>query len=178
MHSKKTRQWLGTALLITVLLVLIAGVLFPLFATAKTSGGPDHCRAHLQQLALSTVMYRTDNDERLPPAATWADAMGALVKNKILFTCGRVRDRRAGQFGHAFHASLGLKSATEIPNLANEVVIFDSSDLSWNANGSLSLLPPIPRGTRKVHGIAFLVGDARYLTVRELLQISTGLPIH
>lgn len=54
-------------LIVVAVVVLLAGLLFPVFARAKDKACQTCCIHNLKQMALGMLMYSDDNDARLPP---------------------------------------------------------------------------------------------------------------
>lgn len=132
------------------------------------------CLSNMKQEALAVIMYSIDWDEKLPPAATWADSSLPYSKNKDIYRCPPV-SHQPDQYGHAFWESLSMRESTRIPGGPADIpMIFDSIDLSWNAHGPLSLIPPGGRGKGGLVVVAFLDGHA---TSRAVSRVTaTPLP--
>jgi len=123
---------------------------------------PEHL-SNLKETVLAELMYEGDNEGRLPPAQTWADALRLYVGSKHSFECEYLNNRKPNQYGHAFLRSLSTREGAKIEDPATQALQFDSTDLSWNANGPLlQLMPPSGRpdgtGTSEV---AFLDGHMK-----------------
>lgn len=116
-------------------------------------------------------MYANDFDDRLPPAKTWMDKTMPYSKDKWSYRCPALQRSGPNEFGHAFRRSLGGIDVGNASNPDQEAMIFDSTDLTWNANGPLSLLPFPGRLREGKNGIAFLSGHATTLTRQQLLGL-------
>jgi prepilin-type N-terminal cleavage/methylation domain-containing protein len=69
------------------IILLMAGLLMPVFARARESARRTSCQSNLQQLGLSLHLYAQDNDGRFPPEDhNWA-FMFPYTKNSQVFAC-------------------------------------------------------------------------------------------
>jgi hypothetical protein len=82
-------------------------------------------------------------------------------------------EERKGQFGYAYYRPLGGVKEWAVQNPEEVPLVFDSSDLRWNANGDLSLLPDPPRWDGK-NLIAFLDGHVK--AVEGTPEVEIKLP--
>lgn len=169
----------GAIALWTLGLAILAAVLFPVFATEKSGRGHfPLCGSRLKQSALAVIMYAGDFDDRLPSAALWATRAKAYAKEDGVFVCPPAALADPKAFGHAFRRSLGGVDTATV-NLPQEVpMIFDSTDLTWNANGGTNLLPLVGRNPGGKNGLAFLDGHVKFLTRQELLTAAADRHLH
>ncbi len=133
------------------------------------------CLGNLKQLALGVVLYNTDFDDRLPRAARWMDIVEPYVKNPMIFDCPGLTTPQLGGHGYAFWRPLSLKQLSGFQKPENTPEIFDSTDLSWNANGALRLLPPKGRHPDGLNCMAFLDSHARCKAQSELYSFITSV---
>ena len=77
----------GFALLI---LPIMAAMLLPALAKAKTRAQQIQCMNQVKQLNLALMMYATDNKDRLPPADQWCDLIKAYTGNSTTAPLNRV----------------------------------------------------------------------------------------
>lgn len=169
-NSEKARILVWTSV---VLALVGAMALRALVRRPEKASYREPCFEHLKQTGLAVLMYATDCDDRLPPAKTWADSVLTYCRGvKSRFTCPDIPDLKPGQYGHAFRSSLSLRSYTTIPDPASEPLLFDSTDLSWNAHGTLALLPP-DRHPRGLCAVAYADGHTRARSWDEFAELST-----
>jgi len=113
-----------------VLLALIAGlvalILFPLTLSDGKASPLRACLSHLKQLAVSTLIYREESDDVLPPVA-WSKALAPYAKDDGLLSCPSIK-RPAPQFGYAYHNILVGQSATQL-NEEKTVLYFETDAL-------------------------------------------------
>ncbi|MBC7287115.1 MAG: DUF1559 domain-containing protein [Armatimonadetes bacterium] len=84
-------------LVVIAIIAILAAILFPVFARAREKARQASCQSNLKQLALGTLMYVQDYDEKFPlwhrmqPANQWplapAAAVFPYVKNTQLYEC-------------------------------------------------------------------------------------------
>jgi hypothetical protein len=98
------------------------------------------CINNLQRLAIGIRMYGVDNDDRMPPAAKWCDAI-KLLASPSDFQCPKQPDQRCA---FAFNAKLDGKKQSDVHPLT--VMLFES-DAGWNGSGGASILKPHSHST-------------------------------
>ena len=67
MHLPKKAFTLIELLVVLAIILVLAGVLFPVFASAKARAKSTHCLTNFRQVALASQMYISDYDETLMP---------------------------------------------------------------------------------------------------------------
>src|ERR1051325_3169103 len=93
--SVNTRQYrrgftLIELLVVIAIIAILAAILFPVFARARSQARKIACTSNLKQIALATMMYVQDHDETFPPrygsqssgAASWIISIQPYVKNQ------------------------------------------------------------------------------------------------
>lgn len=160
-HFRRGVSWLELVLIVVILLV-IAAFVWPYSSGGKASARRTACMSNMKMAGMSVLMYCGDWDDRLPPAATWATANRAYAKDPAIYHCPEIRDFKADQFGHAFRSALQHRKSTELS--PSEPMLFDSTDLSWDAHGGLDLLPPKGRHPGGKNSICFVDGHTQSLT--------------
>lgn len=82
-------------LVVIAIIAILAAILFPVFAQAKTAAKRTQDLSNVKQLTLATIVYTNDYDDKVPPtrvveqssdwwsprARTWKDAVWPYVKN-------------------------------------------------------------------------------------------------
>ena len=81
-------------LVVIAIIAILAAILFPVFARAREKARQTSCLSNVKQLALGTLMYAGDYDERLPMRWIATDSnfrvpsmIYPYVKNTQLFEC-------------------------------------------------------------------------------------------
>jgi len=121
---------------------IMAAILFPVFAQAKLSAKRTTCMSNVKKLTLATMVYAADNDDTLPFAANWNDAIRSNAGEAAVFHCPALTYQ---SFGYAFSATVGGRKTASIAMPQTEVLIFDSTLSMPNASSDLSTLPQKPR---------------------------------
>lgn len=108
MNGRKRGFTLIELLVVIAIIAILAGFLFPVFATARETARGGRCLSNLRQIAVAALLYATDADDLLPlDASSCAGGAGTAaqpcsrrnpqwriesqilpyVKNSDLFTC-------------------------------------------------------------------------------------------
>jgi hypothetical protein len=162
---KKPRSKLLDGLIALFCVALIAVVVFPIFAQAKT-GGRSPCLSNVKQLATGQLMYVAEWDDRLPQAMVWMDAIQPFVRNERAFYCPEARKNDPQAYGYAMNFPLSQADAGAVPNPKDTVLLFESALLARNATSGFYGLPVPPRH-RTVSFAAFLDGHSAALVAER-----------
>ncbi|HTA28878.1 MAG TPA: DUF4190 domain-containing protein [Candidatus Cybelea sp.] len=111
---------------------VMAGMLLPALAKAKEKAMTINCKNNLRQIALAARMYANDNNDQLPPSATWSDSLVKYVGSTKPFRCPLDPGHRCS---YAFNAALEGKKLAEINP---RTVLFFESAADWNGAGGRS----------------------------------------
>jgi hypothetical protein len=142
---------------------LMAAMTLPALARAKQRAQTIACVNNLKQLALAVKVYAVANNGRLPPAATWCDAIQGEVGSPKVFKCPTEPGLRCA---YAFNAKLDGKKEDEVNP---QTVLLFESDLGWNGSGGAEALKPHRHSLRTVN---VALADGTVLQVRRS-QLST-----
>ncbi len=91
-------------LVVIAIIAILAGILFPLFASARERGRQTHCSANLRQIGIAVRMYFQDNDGELflhhpydadvgdpraslAPEIRWRDIFLPYTRNPGVYKC-------------------------------------------------------------------------------------------
>ncbi len=99
MMTQRPRAGFTAEELIVVLGMILLAALGYTVVTSHVRGTARmcSCASNLQQLAMASRMYMTDNAGRMPTAAGHVEALFAYVKNEQVFLCLTAQVRRCGQ---------------------------------------------------------------------------------
>lgn len=129
-------------------IVIIAAILFPIFARARERPGHHSCMACLSQIALGFKQYLQDYDEFYPPAKNsgdgpdssnnWAGVLQPYLKSPQIFQCYSdmaPTDRQKSSY--AYNACLSKANVNSVRNPALVVLNFEvTADLdNWTQTG-------------------------------------------
>ena len=78
MHHPNSRRGftLIELLVVIAIIAILAAILFPVFSKAREKARQAQCTSNLKQISLAAAMYTQENDEAMPPAATFWSAIG------------------------------------------------------------------------------------------------------
>jgi type II secretory pathway pseudopilin PulG len=118
---------------LVLMLPIMAALLLPALATAKSKAQSIQCMNNVKQLNLAIMMFANDNNEQLPTPSRWCDDIQRYVGGAAsVFHC-------AAQTGHecsyAFNASLADKKLSDVTAPAQTVLVFESNGGSNRAGG-------------------------------------------
>ncbi len=131
--------------MIAIVLGVVGLIWWPVFANARDGRSPDFYR--LRSMSRAQEVYLQDHDMRLQRGDLWMDALYPYVKTTTTFVDSQTglgehegpafNDRKSGEYGYSFFQPLGLKALSEIEFPDRQIMVFQSSDLRWNASGPL-----------------------------------------
>lgn len=81
MIRKRSGFTLIELLVVIAIIAILAGILFPVFASAKERGRQAKCLSNLKQLTGAFLMYVDDNDGRVPRVAPYCAWIDTASKN-------------------------------------------------------------------------------------------------
>jgi prepilin-type processing-associated H-X9-DG protein len=119
------------------------------------------CLATLKYCVVGQIMYATDYDDTLPPAGMWMDMVKPYVSTEAVFHCP-VFKNDPDRYGYAMKIGLSEKQVTPIVSPETQVLLFESVNLTRNANGAFAMPDPPRHGT--AGSVAYLDGHASKLT--------------
>jgi hypothetical protein len=121
-----------------------AALLAPLYRSAKAAAGGSDCMERLHFLGRQSLLYANDYDGHLMEARRWTSQLRRNIHlmEPDLLTCVE----GPGIFNsYAMLESISGRKVTELPDVANQLMLFDSKVLMEDVSGSESLMPNPPR---------------------------------
>lgn len=120
-------------LVVIAIIAILAAILFPVFAQARSQARKAACSSNLRQLAIGTLMYVQDHDEVFPPrygsassgAPSWILTIQPYVKNQQIGGCPEQNSLAARSYlgtyawlGYGMNSSLWINAGTGQVSLA------------------------------------------------------------
>ena len=114
-HRPSIWEWVG----VTVIVLFVAAVLFPIFAKSHGGGHHGSCMSNEKQLGLGLLQYVDNYDELMPPVThdqknTWRIAAYNYIKSDGVYKCPDDERTTPGPDGHfqsyAFNAGSVVNS--------------------------------------------------------------------
>ncbi len=160
----------GTVLSGAFLLMLpvLAALLLPALAKAKSKAQAINCMNNMKQLSLAHIMYASENKDHFATADHWCDALKKYAPEAAVFVCPA--ERANHRCDYAFNAKLAGLDMKQVGSPSQTVLLFESEG-GWNVSGGEELAMKPGRHSGKV-GVAFadghveLVGESRLQTVK------------
>jgi prepilin-type processing-associated H-X9-DG protein len=141
--------------------LLIAAILFPVFAQTRSRPRRTPCLSHLKQSAVAQLMYLSDADDRFPQRDAWTDASYPYTKSWEVFHCP---EAKATKWGYAFNGELDRANEKTLKAPETVPMLYDSVNPIKNASDLVASLPILPRHDGNTMGYAD--GHVRMLVKR------------
>jgi type II secretory pathway pseudopilin PulG len=134
-----------------VMMPIMAAMLLPALARAKSKAQSVQCLNNVKQLNLAIIMYADDYQGKLPSPENWCDLVKPyLGGSDAAFKCGAQPNARCS---YAFNASLAGRKISDVPAPAETILVFSSDD-GWNQSGGEAVLEPHRHGNIFTYGCA------------------------
>ncbi|MGV3615556.1 MAG: hypothetical protein ACO1SV_09505 [Fimbriimonas sp.] len=161
-QKPRTALWVGLAVggCCICFTPILAAIVLPVFVQSNWASKHKACLSNVKQLALGQLIYSADWDDRFPPAEEWMDALKSSKSAKVnpaVFQCPLVKDGH----GYAMSDAVAKKPQTAIAKPETTILLFETSDLGYNAHGDPKKVMEIPRHERQT--VAFANGAAKML---------------
>lgn len=148
-------------------ILVLAAILFPVFARARGGTRKGSCMGNVRQLAHGLIEYTAGSDGMYPPGGKWMDLADQHASPQYVH-CPSVHI--AGEYGYAFNSSRAGKAHLVGLEPARTALVFDSTLMQKNAVSGLATLPkPGRHGGNEKHGnfIAFEDGHVAFVPDAE-----------
>jgi len=142
-------------LVVIAIIAILAAILFPVFARAREKARQTSCLSNVKQIALSTLMYVQDYDEKynfaytITPTVSWPNLLMPYIKNSQLYSCPSDPDEWniGGGIGLSYIPNYRMfpPGDTAVPTPVKMAKLTKPSEtimLAENADGSTSNLQP------------------------------------
>lgn len=139
---------------------ILAAILFPVFAQARERARQTACLSNLKQLGTAVLMYSQDYDERFPIGKEWMDGVEPYVKNDRVFRCPSASQSSESDYGYAFNSELSQKAQAKIAKPDQTLMLFESTNLKYNAVDTASSLPQ-PGIHKGFNNVCYVNGTAK-----------------
>jgi prepilin-type processing-associated H-X9-DG protein len=128
-------------------LPIMAAMLLPALARAKTKAQTVQCMNHVKQLNLALMMYATDNNNRFPAGDKWCDAIRPYTGGSTaMYQCP---GEPGGRCAFSLNSSLANQALSSGQSPARTVLVFGSGD-GWNQSGAADTAKPHKHDGRMV----------------------------
>jgi prepilin-type processing-associated H-X9-DG protein len=128
---------IGLLVVVVVLVGALAAVL--VLVVARDRARAASCRANARSISVALLRYAADNDDTLPLAANWCDAVLPYIGHAAVFRCPASGTTRGSAPASDYWLNAGIAGARvgEIHQPDATVSIFEGSR-GWNASGGQS----------------------------------------
>jgi hypothetical protein len=139
MESHSSGDALGAAPLVVIGVTgIAASVMLPALAKAKAKANALKSASNVGQLCKGLIFHGDDNDDKLPPANQWCDAILREVGTEQVFMSPQdptIWDDAPGKrSSYALNAAVAGKNLNE---LAQDTVLVFECPVGWNGTGGL-----------------------------------------
>lgn len=153
----------GGCLVVSLAIVaVLAAILFPVFAQARSAARRANSMSHGKQLAMSLMMYTQDYDNRLPPAAGWQNGLAPYNGDRMIYQCP---ERPGVVPAYAYNQLLDRRPLKQVLSGAQTPALFESSLGVQNAADQLGSFatPHRATGGQQAGIVAFMDGHVQTL---------------
>ncbi len=142
-------------LVVIAIIAILAAILFPVFARARSKARQTSCLNNVKQLSLGVLMYAQDYDDMLPrtyfqtsPYTLWTAVILPYVKNTQIYHCpeaGEVEwpattaddSRYDLSIGYSYDASNTNCLLARIQQPAQAIMLADSNGYQWRGTNAI-----------------------------------------
>jgi prepilin-type processing-associated H-X9-DG protein len=103
----------------------------PITQVAKGAAKRTACLSNMKQVALGTLMYGADNDDRMPDASKWRASIMPYVQNPETFRCPD--DKSGSATSYRMNPLMSKLEQTRVEDPAKTVMIYEG-----DANGFIA----------------------------------------
>ncbi|MHB9107310.1 MAG: hypothetical protein ACYDCO_09685 [Armatimonadota bacterium] len=140
----------GSLLGCLIITAILAAIILPVFARARTKVKMSSCMSHQRRLAIGLLSYAQDNDETLPLPEHWVESSPYLSEDPRVFDCpstsheGIPKEPDYGMNGLLFEhdSKTGTRVGVPLANIntpANVLLLADSGDAAHLLNSEADI---------------------------------------
>ena len=134
-------------IIVIAIILILAAILFPVFAPHHSEGGRSSCQSNLKQIALGFKQYIQDYNEKYPIAKNsnhgldkpdnWAGEIDPYVKSAQIYICPSDKNAKRGNSSYAYNAQLSKISDKKLNSSALIVLNFEviANADNWTQTG-------------------------------------------
>jgi len=150
-------------LVVIAIIAILAAILFPVFAKAREKARQTACLSNMKQLALATLMYAQDYDERLMPM--WLPVPSFVPESACMDGVNRLIHI---QFIYPY---VGNRQIVLCPSLGeSETMCCSYFPRNYQPNWGIYHDPSKPGG-HNGSNVAFMDGHAKWRSGRSLMEL-------
>lgn len=157
---------LGGCGCLVLFVTIMAAILFPVFAHARSAARAKVCMTNEKSLGLAALMYLQDYNEIMPPSSGWMDRVQPYTHGSIApeknptFHCPSIWKQDPEIFGYAYNKGLDRKRLNTVSVMTETAILYDSSNLIRNASDAGTSLPVPGRHTQR-NNICYVDGHVQ-----------------
>ena len=129
-HSKRSKRPLSRwvcGLVALTLAVVLAAVVFPIFARHSERRPHVSCLRNLKQVCLASLMYALDHDEVFVRMPGWDDALYPYAKNREVYRCPD--DETNGALSYGMNVDVAGSTLVDWPTAKDIVSFYDGTSV-------------------------------------------------
>ena len=150
-----------------VIILVLAAVLYPVFAPPPAPGHRITCLARTRQQAIALQIYVGDYDRY--PDSDWMSKLYPYTRSEALYYCYSNQERPS--YGFALNSNLVGKPE---PVETTAALTFEAPDMRKNATAD-RLVPIQPNRHEGRLAVSFVDGHSKVVTSDRLSEISTAV---
>ena len=155
----------GMMLALVPVMAILAGLLLPALASAKSKAQIIMSMNNVKQLGLAVHLYADDSKDRLPTPGIWCDLLQPYTGGSSQ-VFRRPADQQSGvRSSYGFNARVSASKINEVGK--DTVLVFELQTGGWNVSGGPELLRQ-PRNTRDPVIVGFADGHAEAVAASQL----------
>lgn len=129
-----------------VIVAFVGGAIVgPLVAQTRAKARERECIGGMSVIAQAVKRRAADHGGALPEGVSWMDALHGYTRGDEAFRCPAVSQGKPNTYGKAFNSSLSGRPLAQLQAPAQDVMVFDSTNLHRNASDPGTSLPAPPR---------------------------------